>query len=360
MNLRRLLLKLHLIIGLVAAVNLLLLGATGAVMVFETEIDHALNASLWRVQPQGARLGVAELVSRVEKNNDGAQVTFLHFSEDDTTATTVGLRKTGGKGGSINVSPFTGELVGSLAGANGLMSKVHQFHTNLLLGANGKLITGAGALLLVVLALSGLVLWWPRKIWKLDDLTSGRKVNFDLHSAIGFWSSVFMLMFGLTGLVIHWDEEATQLVGSLTGAPVAQLAPKITPAAPGATPVTAATAFNAAMQAVPGAQVIFMMDLASLTKPVRIAMHFPEDRTPGGRTIVLVHPTTGEVLQVRNSRTAPPAYRWVKLWNRQFHTGDELGLTSRILTSLASASLPLLAITGPLIWWGRKRRRRTV
>jgi len=55
---------------------------------------------------------------------------------------------------------------------------------------------------------------------------------------------------------------------------------------------------------------------------------------------------------------APPGYRWVKLWNRQLHTGDEFGLTSRILTCLASLSLPMRAITGPLIWWGRMKRRR--
>jgi uncharacterized iron-regulated membrane protein len=86
-------------------------------------------------------------------------------------------------------------------------------------------------------------------------------------------------------------------------------------------------------------------------------MHFPEDRTPGGRTIVQLHPTTGAVLAVQNSRDAPAAYRFVKLWNRQLHTGDTFGWPTRILACLISLALPLLALTGPLIWWGKLKRR---
>ena len=358
MTMRRLLLKIHLIIGLVAAIELVLLGGTGAVLVFEPEIEHALNPQLWHVQPQGGRLGVAEFVSRLEKNTGGAGVTFLRFSEDPGIATGANLQQAGGKNLNVSANPYTGEVLGSVAGTNTVLPKLHQFHTNLLLGPNGKTVTGIAAIFLVVLALTGLILWWPRKIWKLKKGRPGSKVNFDLHNALGLWSSVLMLMFGLTGVVIHYDNEATQWVGRLTGTPAPLPMPKVAVPAPGAKPVSAATAFNAASQAVPGAAVNTIQGLGNVRSPVRVTMRFPEDRTPAGRTNVYVHPTTGEVLMAQDSRTAPPGYRWVKLWNRQLHTGDEFGLTSRILTCLASLSLPLLAITGPLIWWGRVKRRR--
>ncbi len=359
MTMRRLLLlKLHQIVGLVAAVELLLLGATGAVLVFEPEIEHALNPALWHVQPEGARLGIGEFVSRLEKNKEGGRVTFLRFSEDADVATAVNLQGADGKGLSITANPYTGAVLGSLAGTNTILPKVHQFHTNLLLGRNGKVITGAAAIMLVALGLTGLILWWPLKIWKLSELSSGRRANFDLHNALGFWSSIFMLMFGLTGLVIHWDEEASHLVGRLTGMPPRLATPQSYQSAPDGKPVSAETVFNAATKAVPGAAVNTIQGLGGLRAPVRVTMRFPEDRTPAGRTNVYIHPSTGEVLMAQDSRTAPPAYRWVKLWNRQFHTGDEFGLVSRILTSLASLSLPLLAISGPLIWWGRVRRKR--
>ena len=358
MTLRRILLKIHLIVGLVAAIELILLGGTGAMLVFEPELEHALNPALWHVQPQGAKLGVGEFVARLEKNTGGAKTTFLRFSEDADIATGATLQGANGKGLSVTANPYTGAVLGSQSGASTLMPKVHQFHTNLLLGPKGKMITGTAAILLILLAVTGLVLWWPRKIWTLGDLKSGKRVNFDLHNALGLWSSIFMLVFGITGVVIHWDDEATQLVGRLTGTPPRLPIPGAISPVTGAQPASAETVFNAAVKAVPGAAVNTIQGLGGLKNPIRVTMRFPEDRTPAGRTNVYVHPSTGEVLMAQDSRTAPPGYRWVKLWNRQFHTGDEFGLASRILTSLASLSLPLLAITGPLIWWGRVRRRR--
>ena len=358
MTLRRILLKIHLIVGLVAAIELILLGGTGALLVFEPELEHLQNPALWHVQPEGKALDIAELVARVQKNNGGSKITGLRFSDDPGIAAGATLQGAGGKSFSVTVNPYTGAVLGSLAGTNTWLPKVHQFHTNLLLGANGKVITGTAAILLVVLSLTGLILWWPRRIWRMDGFKSGRKVNFDLHNALGFWSSVFMLMFGLTGIVIHWDEEATQLVGRLTGTPPRLAIPAMPPVNPDAHPASIAAVYEAATKAVPGAAVNSMQGLNSTKAPVRVTMRFPEDRTPAGRTNVYIHPVTGEVLMAQDSRTAPPGYRWVKLWNRQFHTGDEFGMFSRILTSLASLSLPLLAITGPLIWWGRIRRRR--
>ena len=48
---RKLLLKLHLWMGSLAAVFLLLLGVTGSLLIFEDPIDHALNPRLSYVQP---------------------------------------------------------------------------------------------------------------------------------------------------------------------------------------------------------------------------------------------------------------------------------------------------------------------
>ena len=99
------------------------------------------------------------------------------------------------------------------------------------------------------------------------------------------------------------------------------------------------------------------MGLNNLRSPVRVAMKYPEDRTPLGRTNLYLDPVTGAVLSAQTSRTAPIGTRVVKLWNREVHTGDIFGWPSRIVACLASLALPLLAITGPLIWWGRVRRK---
>lgn len=108
-----------------------------------------------------------------------------------------------------------------------------------------------------------------------------------------------------------------------------------------------------AEKAVPDARVTaIFMD----RNPVRILMKHREDHTPAGRTNVLVDAYTGKVVSVLDWRTASPGFRLVKLWNRELHTGDIGGLPTRILASLISLSLPVMTITGPLIWWNRRRK----
>ena len=362
MKLRKPLLWIHLVTGLAAAIVLLLLGASGALLVFENEIDHTLNASLFHVQPQGERLSLDDLVNKVEGANQGARVASVTLPAENDIACSLMLKVPPGKMLGLTANPYTGEVIGQLDSANPFMGKVHQFHKNLLFKDKkmGSLIMACGAVLLVVLALTGIVLWWPRKLWTLGGAKSSDRLSFDLHNFLGFYSSVFMLIFGVTGLVIHWDDEAMQLAGRLSGQPPTLPVPKASPSALGTKPLTASAALAAAANAVPDAKVIIIMGLGSMNAPIRVAMRFPEDRTPGGRTAVYLHPTTGEVLLAQTSRNAPAPYRLIKLWNRQFHTGDVLGWPSRLVAALASLSLPLLAITGPLIWWSRIARKRKV
>lgn len=361
MTLRKLLLWTHLIIGVAAAIVLILLGTSGALLVFEPEIEHALNASLYRIQPQGTRLPLDELVTRVESASKGSRVVSLTLSGDEGIACSAGLKPAQGKNYGVTFNPYTGAVIGSLEGASGFIGKVHQFHKNLLFEKRelGSLIMGCGAILLVVLAVTGIVLWWPRKLWSLGGAKATRRPSFDLHNVLGFYSSIFMLIFGVTGIVIHWDDQAMQLTGRLTGDPFTPSVPKAPPSPAGAKPITAEAAFAAATNAVPGAKVASIQGLGSMNAPLRITMRYPEDRTPAGRTNVYLSPTTGDVLLAQTSRTAPAPYRIVKLWNRQLHTGDVFGWPSRVITAIASASLPLLAVTGPLIWLGRIRRRRS-
>lgn len=358
MKVRKLLLWVHLIVGLIAALVLILLGVTGAVMVFETEIHYALNAKLYRVSTQGARLGLNDLVGKVERANK-AQVQSIFLPATDDIATTLTLRTQDGKTKTVTANPYTGEVLGPTDSANNSMQKLHQFHKNLLLGERGKLITGWGAILLLVLALTGIILWWPRKILWFSGSQSGARKNFDLHNALGFYSSVFMLLFGVTGIVIHWDDEAMKLLSDLTHSQPMLAVPAMKPAAADAKPLDVERVYEIATQAAPGARVTGILGLGTLKGPLRVMMRYPEDRTPAGRTNVYVHPGTGQVLMAQTSREAPAAYKIVKVWNRQLHTGDAWGWPSRIVACLTSLSLPLLAITGPLIWWGRWRRRKS-
>jgi uncharacterized iron-regulated membrane protein len=97
-----------------------------------------------------------------------------------------------------------------------LVSKLLELHDDLLAGPTGRSVNGVGALLIVVLAFTGIVIWWPGiKTWR-RSLTVHRNVGWQrfiwgLHSMIGFWSLGFILLFGVSGAYLGNPERFQDL-----------------------------------------------------------------------------------------------------------------------------------------------------
>lgn len=73
-----------------------------------------------------------------------------------------------------------------------------KLHSNLLFGSTGRLVSGIGGICLTLLCLTGAVIWWPGlKNWRRSLTVSWGsqfpRINWDLDSAPGFWSFLFVL-----------------------------------------------------------------------------------------------------------------------------------------------------------------------
>jgi len=110
-----------------------------------------------------------------------------------------------------------------------------------------------------------------------------------------------------------------------------------------------------AARTLPGAAPI-LANVTTGTAAYRVALRYPEDLTPGGRSRVFVDPYSGAVLQAESSRTTAAGTRLVNL-NRAVHTGDVFGIPTKIVMSLASLAAVAQAITGTVMWWKRPRSR---
>jgi uncharacterized iron-regulated membrane protein len=90
-------------------------------------------------------------------------------------------------------------------------------HDNLLLDREtGRLWNGIGGALLLLLIVTGLVLWWPGRGRWLKSLvvwrpTPVRPFVWQLHSALGFWSLWILVIWAATAIYFAWPEpfEAT-------------------------------------------------------------------------------------------------------------------------------------------------------
>jgi uncharacterized iron-regulated membrane protein len=91
------------------------------------------------------------------------------------------------------------------------VSTLIELHDNFLAGEIGKVINGLGAIAVLLVAVTGLFIWWPGvRRWR-NSLTLRRGVGWkrymwDLHSAAGFWSFAFIFIFALSGVYLCFPE----------------------------------------------------------------------------------------------------------------------------------------------------------
>ena len=344
---RRILFTLHLWTAMIAGALLVLLGVTGAILAFEEPIDHALNPGLFYVHPQGSALPASALLNRVRQDFPGKRATILMFGKAPdlaTVATVPGV-------GSVFLDPYSGRVVGVRKSNKYFTQTVHQLHIRLLMGDTGSRILGVAGLVLIFLTLSGIYLWWPLKRVSVAGRKSWRRFNFDLHHAAGFYSSVFLFLLSLTGVMIAFGEYTVPAMYSITHSEAPDPETESTPV-PNAHPISPDQAIATALATIRGTQLVSLMPPRGQAGSYRIAVHFPEDRTPGGRSTVYIDQFSGGVLSFQSSRTAPAGTRLVNL-NRAIHTGDIGGLPTKIIACLASLAVIVQAFTGVAMWWKR-------
>ena len=116
-------------------------------------------------------------------------------------------------------NPYNGQDLGDYT-TNGqfFIMWIVRLHDELLLDRpDGPWWNGLLSLVFTVLVVSGLIVWWPGiSRWKRSLVfkwSSGwRRLNWDLHSVLGFWLLLFMLMWGISGWYLGMPEPLTNLV----------------------------------------------------------------------------------------------------------------------------------------------------
>ena len=100
----------------------------------------------------------------------------------------------------VFVNPYTATVLGQRNDDNSLQGLAVKIHGNMLIGNLGDRILELAACWGIVLTLTGLYLWWPRKgiiAWGafLPRLNSKNKRTFwrDFHAVPGFWGAGLVL-----------------------------------------------------------------------------------------------------------------------------------------------------------------------
>jgi uncharacterized iron-regulated membrane protein len=218
--LRRALFQLHLWTGIGIGLYILMISVTGSVLVYRNELYVAATPNPIISTGKGPRLSDEELQQAVGRAYPGYKVVTISRARDLDQAVDVWLRR----GDDVKkrlFDPRTGNDLGESVPLGILMvSSLIDLHDNLLAGPTGRKVNAAGALALLALASTGLVIWWPGvKTWRrslaLHRGVGWKRMTWDLHSMMGIWSLGFIVVFAVSGAYLGMPEPLQNLADRL-------------------------------------------------------------------------------------------------------------------------------------------------
>lgn len=375
----------HLWLGLVFGSVFVVLGLTGAAIAWLHEIDFALNPDLMQVAPPaGMRAGAPlpatpAMVQAVHERllNDpaygkAAQIIFPEAAGEVAVAW-YKLRPEGAYSlqqfRQVMVDPatlrVTGERVWGELGFSRqlLMPTLFHLHRYLVAGETGKTLIAASGLVMLVVALSGLFVWWPkatRSAWRMALTVrhggSWPRFNFSLHRAAGFFAVPVLLVLGFSGA--HFNQPAWIAPVINAVAPLPPAGKAVNRSARSLPQIAPAEAVRAAQAAIPQGRVSRLSLPAKADAPYEVRLRQPGELREGdGATRVSIDARDGRVLKVVDP-LRPQGGEAVVNWLFPLHSGEAFGTAGRVFIS-AFGLMPLVFfVTGLFIWSKRRHAKR--
>ncbi len=372
--------RVHLWVGITIGLYACFIGTTGSVLMFRGHFERAANRDWLAVEPEpGARrLSTDEVVALVRERSPESRIIGLILPQDENGSfqVTIQVSQPGpaaqpGTGGSrsgsparnqtLYIHPETGALLGASQPGGGFWQWMHVFHGSLQAGRTGRVINGYAGILMVIMCLTGLCIWWPGlPSWKrhlgVNRKAGWKRLVWELHSATGFWSVLFILVLSLTGIYYTWPDAYRNLISRISPLTRNQQPPAV--AWDGtARPLTIGSLVTIAEETLPGKKVSRVR--MSPGGKQAIQMMLPESSWEESRNVnsIYLNPYTGEVVKkdlLQNWTLGDRLLSWVT----PIHFGTFGGIALRILYFVLGLSLPLLFITSYVMWWNRVVRKR--
>ena len=339
MTFRGFLMWVHLVLGLTGAVVIAIVSVTAVYITFEDPLHRWLNP-VPRAAESSRGIDVPRMVAEVERQFAPRRVVSLNVSEPGRAAE-IRLRDRT----AVFVNPGDGSVMGvreaRYASLENLTAVVRRLHIDLIMGPRGALIVTAATAEALLLALTGIWLWWRKKRWQFRRWRgSAFLVSWDLHNATGIWFALPAMVLAVTGILIFWPAPMFRITGPWTPW---QAPPGSSASVPGAMPVNIDRVLSVADSIRPG-QLFTRLEIPEGERGAYAV-------TKGSSTIY-VDQRSGGLIEVRDPRPetgGDRAYRIVE----ELHTGELLGIPGRTVMTLGSLMLAIMTITGVVLGWKR-------
>lgn len=245
---------------------------------------------------------------------------------------------------------------------------VEYIHLYLLLPpAIGKHIVGVAVIIFVIMMITGLILWWPKR--KHDRKMSftikwkgrWRRINYDLHKVFGFYAFAIALILALTGLAIDYDWMRKALYKTANIAqnydegenihPVPDTTQNINSVEPAID-----MAFSETRRLSPKGEMFYVTASVGKSDPITTgayakALHYHHQDN------YYFDPQSGKLIKSLPYSVKSAGMK-INEMNYALHVGQYFNLPGKIIAFIVSLICASLPITGFLIWFGRKYKKK--
>lgn len=358
---RRALFQIHLWTGIIVGLYAVVIGISGAVLVFREEIIESSQHE-WRtvpVQERAVRTSPDVWLSAVRRQTRHKGQLTLQMPQEPNESARFQFFVDGGMQ-FVFVDPYTAEILAVDKREGGMLAFIDTLHSNLFLKRTGRLLNGFGALALLLLSLTGIVIWWPgvrlfKRTLMIDGTASWRRINFDLHHVIGFWCMAGIALISITGAYFTWPQFYRECMARLFPlTPSQSLNVEPLEYAP---PAGLTHLLTSADTAVPNKSTIRIMLPADTKQPVRIVKNGSGQPVHRTATTLMIHPLTAEILRVESFESKTTGDRLIN-WIGPLHAGNFGGLGVKALYGVLGLSMPVLFFSGFVMWWERVVRKK--
>jgi uncharacterized iron-regulated membrane protein len=201
--------QVHLWTGIGLGLYIVVICLTGSVLVFRRELMR-----IYVNRPQiGARpaeqkpLSDDELSSAATRALPGFEVEKVWRGRRSNSPVDIWVHRGKVKDAHL-FDPYTGADLGETRPRGvRVIDWMVSLHDDLLGGMTGRLVNGAASVLVTLLCLTGAIIWWQgaSKWWRgltVQWRSGWQRINWDLHSAIGFWAFIAVLLWAVSGIYL--------------------------------------------------------------------------------------------------------------------------------------------------------------
>lgn len=357
MSPRRFLFWCHLSVGITVSLVIGFLAVTGCILAFQQQIIafSERKAHVTEHHADGTCLAPSQILSAAAARQGSTPISWTAFA-DQTKPSEI----TFPEGKLLLVDPCDGHVLSANAGRlRAFFLQVKDLHRYVAWGGvrheNLRAVKNATNLGFVFLLISGLILWFPRKLtWRHAKVGLvprwsgvGRASEWSLHTVVGFWLSLPLACIALTGTVMGYAW-ANALLYRVAGDP-----PPAVKAERETNP--------AALPLVRYAELDPILAKASLQDPkwnnlllripplkgkeVTVTLEEGDGRDPRTKSQLVLNRKTAAVVRWDRFQDNVRGRRW-RLYARFIHTGELFGLTGQFIALLSALGALLLIGTG--------------